>query len=120
MRLIISSLFVAMLATHSMPAEAVDLNVSLEGLCETVSSDDKSRFRKKLKDSNVKLRQIFDKVYCGEYNLLQFAIKSEAIQTGSYMVKRMPKSYFEAGVDLSWAKSNGFDSSPILVTIENR
>lgn len=121
MRIFSVALVSVMLCTaslsYSKPAQADDL---LASICNFVQADDKGRLRKKLKTAKVKLRNIYDGVTCNGLNLLQFAMKSNASNVGTYIVKRLPSSKLKDGVDLNWATSNGFGDSEIATAIKER
>ncbi|SFB80100.1 DUF3718 domain-containing protein [Pseudoalteromonas denitrificans] len=89
-------------------------------LCDYVAADDKSRLRKKIKESRVKLRNIFSGVTCSGNNLLRHAMVNNADGTGQFMVKKLPKALLAAGGDVDWANSNGHSASPIVASIKAR
>ncbi|PAJ74885.1 hypothetical protein CJF42_08130 [Pseudoalteromonas sp. NBT06-2] len=89
-------------------------------LCDYVAADDKKRLRKKLKESRVKLRNIFSGVTCSGNNLLRHAMKNNADGTGKFIVKKLPKSDLAAGGDVDWAAENGHSDSPIVAGIKAR
>ena len=93
---------------------------ALTGICENVAADDKSRFRKKLKESGMKLRDIYDGISCGGENLVRYAMSTKAEDVGSYIVKRMPASHFASSGDLDWANTSGHAASPIASSIAAR
>ena len=106
-------------STYSSSLEASRVD-SLTGICENVAADNKTRFRKKLKESGLKLRDIYDALSCGGDNLVRYAMSKNASKVGSYIVKRMPASHFSASGDVEWAKGNGHAASPILESIAAR
>ena len=60
----------ALLSSHT-----VNANEQLAAsICDYVGADDKSRIRKKLKESRVKLRNIYAGISCGGNNLIRHAI----------------------------------------------
>lgn len=100
-------------------AQAAGLD-ALNGICENVATDNKSRFRKKIKESGLKLRDIYTAVSCEGKSLVRYSMAKNATSVGSYIVKRMPASHFAASGDLDWANTNGFATSPIVETISAR
>ena len=104
----------------STPAKANDVASFLAGVCDNVASDNKGRFRKKLKNAGVKLRNIYDGVTCGGKPLIRYAIENNAKDVGVFMVKRMPASHFASSGDLEWATSNGFGDSAVTKAIAKR
>jgi len=106
-------------ATFVTPAQAANVD-SLNGICENVAADNKSRFRKKLKESGVKLRNVYGAISCGGESLVRYAMSNNATNVGNYIVKRMPASHFAGSGDAEWANSNGFSASPIVASIAAR
>mgnify|MGYP005998026801 CR=1 FL=1 len=104
---------------YSTQASATNVE-ALNGICENIAADDKSRFRKKLKESGLKLRNIYDSISCGGDNLVRYAMSQNASKVGAFIVKRLPATHFSASGDVEWAKSNGHAASPIVETIAAR
>ncbi|NVK26356.1 MAG: DUF3718 domain-containing protein [Gammaproteobacteria bacterium] len=102
------------------PKANANLATALNGICENVAADNKSRFRKKIKESGVKLRDIYDGISCGGENLVRYAMTNNANDVGTYIVKRMPSSHFSASGDIEWASSKGLSASPIAESIATR
>lgn len=115
----LSTVVVVSALSTSAPAKA-DVASFLAGVCDNVATDNKSRFRKKLKSAGVKLRNIYDGVTCGGDSLIRYAMQKNAESVGVFMVKRLPASHFESSGDLDWAKANGFGSGKIAKAIEER
>lgn len=114
------SLALLMSLSYTPKAQASDINSLLAGICENVASDNKSRFRKKLKEAGVKLRNIYDGISCGGMNLVRYAMSNNAQKTGTFIVKRMPSSHFAGSGDADWAGSNGHGGSDIAKAIAAR
>ena len=89
-------------------------------ICNFVAADDKNRLRKKLRNSKVKLRNIYDGIACDGMTLLQFAMKKNSNNVGKYIVKRLPSGKLAKGRDLKWADENGFADSDITAAIKER
>lgn len=103
---------------YTAPAQADDqLAISI---CEYIAADDKNRLRSKLKSARVKVRNIYDAVFCNGNNLLRHAVASNALDSGEYIVKNLSKSSLEDGADVSWAESNGHSGSPLITIIKER
>ncbi len=115
----LSTVVVVSALSTSAPAKA-DVASFLAGVCDNVATDNKSRFRKKLKSAGVKLRNIYDGVTCGGDSLIRYAMQKNAESVGVFMVKRLPASHFESSGDLDWAKANGFGGGKIAKAIEER
>ncbi len=116
----LSTVVVLSVMSLSTPAKANDVASFLAGVCDNVADDNKGRFRKKLKNAGVKLRNIYDGVTCGGEPLIRYAIQKNANEVGVFMVKRLPSSHFAASGDLEWANSNGFADSEIAKAIASR
>lgn len=102
---------------YTAPASANDqLAVSI---CEYIAGDDKNRLCSKLKSSRVKVRNIYDAVFCNGNNLLRHAVASNAVDTGEYIVKNLSKSSLEDGADIAWAEAN-HAGSPLIPIIKDR
>ena len=114
------SIALVMSLSFSPKAEAADIHSLLAGICENVASDNKSRFRKKLKEAGVKLRNIYDGISCGGMNLVRYAMSKNAQKTGTFIVKRMPSSHFKGSGDADWAAANGHGGSDIASAIASR
>ena len=102
------------------PTANANVAGALNGICENVAADNKSRFRKKLKESGFKLRNVYDSISCGGEKLVRYAMSKNANSVGSYIVKRMPASHFSKSGDVEWASNQGLATSPIVETIAAR
>ncbi|MCL1145089.1 DUF3718 domain-containing protein [Shewanella sp. 10N.261.52.F9] len=94
-------------------------------ICNYVQADDKNRLRKKLKESRVKLRNIYNGVSCNGDSLLRTALKSGSNKVGTFVAKRLPASELgSAEADgqtiVAWAESNGHSGSEITTAIKSR
>ena len=106
----------ALLSSHN-----VNANDQLAAsICDYVGADDKSRIRKKLKETRVKLRNIYAGISCGGNNLIRHAIIYGADGTGEYIVKQIPKSDLASGGDVAWADANGHSGSPVIAALKSR
>ncbi|RUO80360.1 hypothetical protein CWI84_06940 [Idiomarina tyrosinivorans] len=99
------------------PAKADQLALSL---CTYVQGDDTMRMRKKLRDSRVRIRDIYSKIQCNGQTLLQFAMSNGSNDIGTFMVGRLSVDDLKAMNDYQWAQSNGHAGSPIAAAIKER
>ncbi|MFA3790055.1 DUF3718 domain-containing protein [Aliiglaciecola sp. SL4] len=106
-----------------------DINDALQNICTIVKTDDKSELRKKMKkvhsDYKMKLKDYYSGVSCNGNSLIRTAMLSDAVNTGTLMVKKMPKSNLTSpendGKTLqAWIAENGLDTSPISAVIKDR
>ncbi|MFA3790054.1 DUF3718 domain-containing protein [Aliiglaciecola sp. SL4] len=106
-----------------------DINDALQNICTIVKTDDKSELRKKMKkvhsDYKMKLKDYYSGVTCNGNSLIRTAMLSDAVKTGTLLVKKMPKSNLTSpendGKTLqAWIAENGLDASPISAVIKDR
>ncbi|NVK23424.1 MAG: DUF3718 domain-containing protein [Gammaproteobacteria bacterium] len=116
----LSVTFLLLMSVTTSPVAKADIASALAGICDVVASDNKSRFRKKIKEAGVKLRNIYDGISCGGENLVRYAMQKNAQDTGTFIVKRMPSSHFESSGDADWAAANGFGGTDIAKEIADR
>ena len=102
----------------SAPALADDQLFS--SICGYVKEDNRNQLRKTLTDNKLNVRKIYDSLKCDNDNLLQFAIRSDAYESGTFLVKQMPSKTLAEFDYASWAGSNGFAASPLVNEIKTR
>lgn len=116
------ALITALSAVAFSPASVADINDELQNICTIVKNDDKSELRKKLKkvqdDYNLRLGDYYSGVSCGGNSLIRYSMQNNAVEVGTYMIKKMSKSELTSaeqdGMALQqWAEANGHLSSPI-------
>ena len=112
----------------SMPAQA-DVAEALANICTIVQADDKGQLRKKMRtvqsDYKLKLRDYYSGITCNGNSLIRTALLSNAVETGTLMVKKMPGKALGApeqdGKTLSaWIQEQGLDSNPIAGALQER
>ena len=106
-----------------------DVNAALQNICTIVKTNDKGELRKKMKkvqsDFRMKLKDYYSGISCGGNSLIRTAMLNEAVDTGTLLVKKMPKKDLKApeqdGKTLSvWVSENGLDASPIAQELSSR
>lgn len=106
-----------------------DVNAALANICTIVKADDKSELRKKMKkvqsEFRLKLQDYYDGVSCNGDSLIRTAFKANAVEAGTLLVKKMPKSQLRSpeqdGQTLqSWVAAQSLDSSPIAQVLSSR
>tara|TARA_R110002111_G_scaffold185830_1_gene251819 strand:- start:287 stop:631 length:345 start_codon:yes stop_codon:yes gene_type:complete len=70
-----------------------------QNICEYVAVDDKGRLRKLLKANRLKLRTVFNDVFCNDNNILIFAAKKNAMEIGQLLIKKLPKGVVEGELE---------------------
>ena len=106
-----------------------DINAALQNICTIVKTNDKGELRKKMKkvqsDYRLKLKDYYSGISCRGNSLIRTAMLNEAVDTGTLLVKKMPKKDLAApekdGKTLSaWVAENGMDGSPIAAVLNDR
>lgn len=111
-------LAVGMAVMFSGPAMAdIELATSL---CNYTANDNKNQLRKTLSDNRLRLRNIYDGVYCNGENLVRHAIKSNAAEAAGFIVNQLPASQFSDGADLKWAESQGLADTDAAKAVKAR
>jgi hypothetical protein len=106
-----------------------DINVALQNICTIVKADDKGELRKKMKrvqsDYRLKLKDYYTGVSCGGNSLIRTAMLNDSVETGTLMIKKMPRGDLKAPEKdgktvLVWASENGLNSSAIVIALNDR
>jgi hypothetical protein len=106
-----------------------DISEALQNICTIVKADDKGELRKKMKrvqsDYRLKLKDYYTGVSCGGNSLIRTAMLNNAVETGTLMVKKMPRGDLsspekDGKTVLIWASENGLDASPIVAALIDR
>ncbi|TKB48069.1 DUF3718 domain-containing protein [Ferrimonas sediminicola] len=97
----------------------------IANICQYVHDDNKSRLRKKLKESNVKVRNIYDGIRCNGETMIRSAMTNNANDVGVFLVKRLSakslqQPEFDGQTVLDWASANGHEGSEIVGAIRER
>ena len=104
--------------SFSEPAKAQ--NELALSLCTYVQGDDTMRLRKKLRDSRVRMRDVYSGIQCNGQSLLQCAMTNGSNDIGTFMVGRLSVDDLASSGDYEWAQQNGHGSSPIAAAIKER
>ena len=123
-----SLIIAATTAGFSMPAQA-NVEEALANICTIVKADDKGELRKKMRRVQsyykLKLRDYYTGISCGGNSLIRTAMLNDAVEAGTLLVKKMPKSDLSTpendGKTLTaWISENGLDASPLAAVIKDR
>ncbi|MFC4699601.1 DUF3718 domain-containing protein [Glaciecola siphonariae] len=108
---------------------SANVEAALANICTIVQSDDKSELRKKMRNvqSNysLKLSDYYDGISCNGNSLIRTAILNNAVEAGTLLVKKMPKSKLgepeKDGMLLTdWIASNNLQSNEIAAVVQDR
>ena len=128
LKIVKASLFIAATFGISGVAQA-NVNEALANICTIVQADDKGELRKKMRvvesDYRLKLKDYYSGITCNGNSLIRTAMLSGAVESGSLLVKKMPKSELstpeaDGKTLLAWIEENGLTSSPIAEVVNNR
>jgi hypothetical protein len=106
-----------------------DINEALQNICTIVKADDKGELRKKMKvvesDYRMKLQDYYTGISCGGNSLIRTALLNNSVETGTLMIKKMPKSDLQTpekdGLTVSdWAIEQGFTDSELVAVLKDR
>lgn len=118
--LVLGSLVAAVAVTGvSFPKDAQANQLALS-LCTYVQGDDTMRMRKKLRDSRVRIRDVYTGVQCNGQSLLQFAMSNGSSDIGTFIVGRLAVDDLKTSGDYNWAQENGHAGSQIAAAIKER
>ena len=108
---------------------AASVESELQNICSIVKADDKGQLRKKMssvqKNFSLKLQDYYGGITCDGNSLIRTAFLAGSVESGSLLVKKMPKSQLNApeqdGQTLrAWVSENGLMDSPIAEVLNNR
>ncbi|MGS2720873.1 DUF3718 domain-containing protein [Paraglaciecola aestuariivivens] len=129
LKIVKTSIAIATLSVFSAGQAQADVGEALQNICTIVKADDKGELRKKMKrvqsDYRLKLKDYYTGVSCGGNSLIRTALLSDAVETGTLMVKKMPKGDLKAPEKdgktiLDWAAENGLAGSAIVAELNDR
>ncbi len=110
------------------PAQAT-VNEALQNICSIIKADDKGQLRKKMKkvqsEYNLRLQDYYHGVSCGGNSLIRTAMLNNAVETGTLLVKKMPKKDLAApeqdGKTLqAWVAEQGLVDSEVAQALAER
>ncbi len=102
---------------------------ALANICAIVKADDKSELRKKMRkvqsDYAIKLRDYYGGITCSGNSLIRVALLNEAHETGTLLVKKMPKKLLNTPASdgktiLAWINEQGLGDSTIAQEVKDR
>jgi len=129
LKIVKTSIAIAVTTLTFAGSAQADINEALQNICTIVKADDKSELRKKMKmvqsDYRMKLQDYYTGVSCGGNSLIRTALVNDSIETGTLMIKKMPKSDLKApekdGLTVSdWAAEQGLNDSPLVAVLNDR
>lgn len=129
LKIVKTSVAIAAVSIFMTVTAHADVNEALQNICTIVKADDKGELRKKMKrvqsDYRLKLQDYYSGISCGGNSLIRTAMLNGSIETGTLMIKKMPKGDLNSPEQdgktvMAWASENGLDSSPIVAVLIDR
>jgi hypothetical protein len=112
--------FLVPVAAFLLSCPALANNDVAASICGYLKEDNRNQLRKLLTDNRLNLRNIYDSIKCDGDNMLQFAIRNDAYESGTFIVKQMPSKALAEFDYAGWAASNGFEASSLVNEIRTR
>jgi len=82
--------------SYTPPSFSANLSLTV---CEYIAANDKRRLRSFLKSNKLKIRKIFKGIRCNGKNLLLFAAKSNAVETGEMIIGKLSKKIIKKNLE---------------------
>lgn len=129
LKIVKTSLFVTAVSLGVSGQANADINEALANICTIVQADDKGELRKKMRsvesDYRLKLHDYYSGVSCNGESLIRTAIKNNAVEVGTLLVKKMPSRDLSApeadGKTLqAWIAEQGLQDNPIAAELSSR
>jgi hypothetical protein len=114
--------------TASTTAHA-EVEEALANICAIVEADDKGELRKKMRkvqsNYSLRLKDYYDGITCGGNSLIRVAVLADAVDTGTLLVKKMPKKLLsepesDGKTILAWISEQGQSNSLIAQEVKDR
>ncbi|GEA12951.1 DUF3718 domain-containing protein [Alteromonas sp. KUL49] len=128
LKIVKASLVIAAALGFSGMAQA-NVNEALANICTIVQADDKGELRKKMRavesDYRLKLKDYYTGISCNGNSLIRTAMLANAVDVGSLLVKKMPKSDLSAPEAdgktlLAWVSEQGLEGNAITAVVNSR
>lgn len=129
LKIVKTSLIIATASLGFTSTAQADVNEALANICTIVQADDKGELRKKMKrvqsDYRLKLKDYYSGISCGGNSLIRTAMLNNAVETGTLLVKKMPKSALskpeQDGKTLTaWVSEQGLESNAVAAVLADR
>ncbi|MGQ4276584.1 DUF3718 domain-containing protein [Pseudidiomarina sp. E22-M8] len=81
--------------------------------CSYVRDNDTVRLQRKLRDLRIRLRDVYSHIRCNNATLIQFAVKSNANDIGSFIARSVSADDIQATGDYKWLHEHDLMQTPI-------
>ncbi len=129
LKIVKSTLITSVVAFGFCANAMADINDALANICTIVQADDKGELRKKMKnvedDFRLKLQDYYTGITCDGNSLIRHAMLANAVETGTLLVKKMPKKELSEtesdGKTLqAWISEKGLQANPVAQVLAER
>ncbi len=129
LKIVKTSIAIATISLFTAGNAQADIGEALYNICTSVKAVYIRELRKMMNlvqsEFILKLKDYYTGVTCGGNSLIRTAMLNDAVETGTLMVKKMPKGDLKAPEKdgktvLDWAAENGLDGSAIVAALNDR
>ncbi|MGS2719964.1 DUF3718 domain-containing protein [Paraglaciecola aestuariivivens] len=129
LKIVNTAISLALMSSLPLAFAQAEVSDALQNICTIVKADDKAELRQKMKrvqsDYKLSLKDYYSGITCGGNSLIRTAMLSNAVETGTLMVKKMPKGDLSSPEQdgktvIAWAQEKGLADSPILAALKSR
>ena len=129
LKIVKTSLVIATVSFAFAGTAQASVNDALANICTIVKADDKSELRKKMKkvqsDYKLKLQDYYTGITCGGESLIRTAFLNNAVEAGTLLVKKMPKSQLntpeaDGKTIRAWVSEKGLMEAPLAKVLNDR
>ncbi|WP_157980877.1 DUF3718 domain-containing protein [Pseudidiomarina homiensis] len=88
--------------------------------CAYVRDNDTSRLQNKMRELRIRMRDVYSSIRCNGASLIQFALKTNSHDVGSFIVRSVPLNDLRDAGDYEWALENGYGDTVIGQALSDR
>lgn len=81
--------------------------------CSYVRDNHTVRLQRKLRDLRIRLRDVYAHIRCNDATLIQFAVKNNANDIGSFIARSVSADVIEKAGDYRWLREQNLLQTPI-------
>lgn len=81
--------------------------------CSYVRDNQTARLQRKLRDLRMRLRDVYSQIRCNDATLIQFAVKNNADDIGSFIARSVSADVIEKAGDYRWLREQDLMQTPI-------
>lgn len=81
--------------------------------CSYVRDNQTARLQRKLRDLRMRLRDVYSQIRCNDATLIQFAVKNNADDIGSFIARSVSADVIEKAYDYRWLREQDLMQTPI-------